>query len=208
MMNSILINGLNFTLTDIEKDCWHRILNGSVKSKDPMHNPVVGNITNAGVNMRTVVLRKVVTEEKKLFFHTDVRSGKWQDLEKNENISWLFYDAAGRTQIRIGGTASLHHNDSIANEAWQKTYVPSRKVYLGEDAPSKISLIPTSGLSDFLNINNPTEEESDLGRKNFGVVCTNTFWMEWLWLSSNGHKRAEFIYDKNNGTYSSNWLIP
>jgi pyridoxamine 5'-phosphate oxidase len=207
-MDSVLINGLNFTLTDIEKDCWHRLLNGSLKSKDPLHNPVVGNITKEGVNMRTVVLRKVLTEEKKLFFHTDIRSGKWEDLKEQPNISWLFYDTPGRIQIRIGGTASLHQNDTLADEAWKKTYVPSRKVYLGEVAPSKISLTPTSGLSDRLNTNSPSEEESELGRKNFGVVCGNTLWMEWLWLSSSGHKRAEFVYDKNQILLTSNWLIP
>jgi pyridoxamine 5'-phosphate oxidase len=203
----IIINGINFDLADIEKDCWIRMLNGSLKSKDAMHNPVVANIENGIVSMRTVVLRKVDTKNKTILLHTDIRSGKWNGLEKNNVVSWLFYDAQSRFQIRVGGIAKLHHNDSIADEAWGRSSANSRKIYLGDKAPSEISDIPTSGLDAKFESNNPTLEETEIGRKNFGVVVTKVNWVDWLWLSSSGHRRAKFKYDSELNLKGS-WLVP
>ena len=200
-------DGLTYTLTEIEKDCWLRLLNGSLRSKDSFHNPAVANIKGNLPVTRTVVLRKVITAEKKLFLHTDVRSCKWNDLQENENTSWLFYDAAARLQIRAGGKSSLHQQDSIADVAWQNTSANSRKTYMGEHSPSQKSEVPTSGLPDSFKKATPTIEESEAGRKNFAVVCTHVNWLEWLWLNSGGHKRASFNYETNN-EFEGSWLIP
>ena len=206
-METVLINGLELNLADIEKDCWLRLLNGSLRSKDPFHNPVVANQQNNIVNMRTVVLRSVSTKNRTLAFHTDIRSGKWNELKQNNNISWLFYDAAARFQIRVGGIASLHQTDEVANEAWQKSNANSRKIYMGEIAPSLISNLPTSGLPAEFESCNPLLEETEIARKNFGIVITKTNWVEWLWLNSAGHRRAKFEYNSNTD-FKANWLIP
>jgi pyridoxamine 5'-phosphate oxidase len=206
-MHTIKIAGIDYNLTDLEKDCWIRLLNGSLKGRDPMHNPTVANINEHGVNLRTVVLRKVNTEEKTLTFHTDIRSGKWDELNKNDNISWLFYDTAGRYQIRVSGKANLHHNDTITDEAWVKSSPNARKIYMGNIAPSKISEMPTSGVPAAFENAEPTIEQSETGRKNFGLVITKVHWMEWLWLNSDGHRRASFTYNDDN-SIEANWLVP
>ena len=200
-------DGLTYTLTEIEKDCWLRLLNGSLRSKDLFHNPVVANIMGNLPVTRTVVLRKVITAEKKLFLHTDVRSSKWNDLQQNENTSWLFYDSAARLQIRAAGKSTLHQNDAIADAAWQNTSAASRKTYMGAISPSQKSDLPTSGLPERFLKTNPTLEESEAGRKNFAVICTHANWLEWLWLNSGGHKRAAFNYLPNN-EFEASWLIP
>jgi pyridoxamine 5'-phosphate oxidase len=206
-MDTITINGINYTLSELEKDCWIKLLNGSLKGRDPLHNPTVANINEHGVNLRTVVLRKVNTAEKTLTFHTDLRSGKWTELQENNNISWMFYDAVGRFQIRLAGKASLHHDDAIADDGWLKTPANSRKIYMGEIAPSKKSIKPTSGLPLTFESTDPTMEESEAGKQNFGVVVTHVNWMEWLWLNSQGHRRASFTYN-NDHSFDAAWLIP
>jgi len=204
---TIIKDGFSLTLNDIEKDCWQRLLNGSLRSKDPLHNPAVANVNDNLPVMRTVVLRKVIVAQKMLFFHTDVRSLKWQSLQQNNNTSWLFYDVAARLQIRAAGKSVLHHNDEVADVAWKNTPAPSRKIYLGEQSPSQKSSVPTSGLPEAFLQTNPTIEESEVGRKNFAVVCTNVNWVEWLWLNSNGHKRAAFNYLPDNN-FEASWMIP
>lgn len=206
-MNTVLIDGIEYSLEGLEKDVWLRILNGSVKYKDVLHNPVVANINQHGVNIRTVVLRKVNIAKKQLAFHTDIRSGKWKDLQQQNNISWLFYDAPGRIQIRLSGTATLHQDDAVAEEAWTTSTMSSRKIYLGETGPSATSASPVSGLPDAFEANDPSPEESRAGRKNFGVVITTVTWMEWLWLNSKGHRRAGFTYSED-GSFKGDWLIP
>jgi pyridoxamine 5'-phosphate oxidase len=207
-MDTVNINGINFSLSDIEKDCWHRILNGSLRAKDPMHNPTVANINAGLISIRTVVLQRVDTTNKKIFFHTDNRSGKYNDLLLNPNASWLFYDSNARIQIRLGGTTILHNNNDIADNAWTKTRLNSRKIYIGETPPSTICENPISGIPSQFDDRDPTEAESEIGRKNFTVIGTKVQWMDWLWLNSKGHRRAEFKYDLNNEILIKNWLIP
>ncbi len=206
-MNFVKIDGIEYNLTDLEKDCWVRLLNGSLKGRDSFHSPTIANIGKKGINMRTVILRKVNTTEKLLTFHTDIRSGKWQELQNNNSVSWLFYDAASKFQIRLAGKATLHHNDIIANESWQKTSANSRKTYMTTLAPSLQSETPTSGLLSAFEAVNPTIEETEIYKKNFAVVVTQIYWMEWLWLSSKGHRRASFNYAENN-KFEASWLVP
>lgn len=66
--------------------------------------------------MRTVVLRKALPLLKELRFHTDVRSNKWKELQNNNSISALFYDASTRVQTRVKGKAILHFNDALTSE--------------------------------------------------------------------------------------------
>ena len=80
-MDKILIDGINHDLNSLQKDIWKRLLNGALRSKNPFHTPVVANVNTHGVNMRTVVLRKVWPDKNQLAFHTDIRSGKWQQLQ-------------------------------------------------------------------------------------------------------------------------------
>lgn len=207
MEEAIKKDGITLGLTEIEKDCWLSLLNGSLRAKDPFHNAVVANVRGDLPITRTVVLRKVDVEQKLLFFQTDIRSNKWIDFQQNENTSWLFYDVKGSTQIRAAGKSTFHYEDNIAGDAWLRTPVASRKIYMGETAPSQKSNIPTSGLPiEFLNAN-PTLEQSEAGRKNFAVVCTKVTWLEWLWLNSDGHKKASFNYLIGN-RFESSWLIP
>ncbi len=206
-MDTVLIDGIVYSLKDLEKDCWIKIFNGALRAKDPFHNPVVSNVNEHGINSRIVVLRKADVAKKTIFFHTDIRSGKWKELQANHKISCLFYDMHGRVQIRIAGSASLHHTDNIADEAWAKSSMSSRKIYLGKESPSSKTTTPVSGVPAEFETDNPTEQESEVGRKNFGVACITTNWMEWLWLNSKGHRRASFFYE-NAILAQQNWLIP
>ena len=206
-MGTIIIDGIEYSLDGLERDIWLRLLNGAVRYKDALHNPVVANVNQHGINIRTVVLRKVKSVEKQLSFHTDIRTGKWKELQQQNNISWLFYDAPGKVQIRLSGKATLHHNDTFVEEVWEASNMSSRKVYLGETAPSEIAALPISGLPAAFEAGDPTPEESKAGRKNFGIVVTTVTWMEWLWLNSKGHRRAGFSYF-DDGSFKAHWLIP
>ena len=206
-MNVVEINQLLYTLTDLEKDSWVRLLNGSLKGKDPLHNATVANNSKDGISIRTVVLRKVNIVQKQIAFHTDVRSGKWQELADGDKISWLFYDAAARIQLRLSGHITKHSDDAIANEAWQSSTTNSKKVYTGTQAPSSITPIPISGLDEKIESSKIASEDVEIGKPNFGLIITKVKWMEWLFLSSKGHRRANFSYNDDD-SFVAQWLIP
>ncbi len=204
MNEEVIINNISYSLEDLEKDCWLRLVNGAIKSRDPFHTPCVATIDSGEVNMRTVVLRKALPTFRELCFHTDTRSKKWKELTINNSISALFYDASSRIQLRIKGKALLHFNNDITAEAWTKTALSSRRCYLTNESPSSFSSIPTSGLTEKIEQENFTLEESEVGKEHFGIVAIQVQSIEWLWLHHAGHRRAFFDYALDN--YS--WMIP
>lgn len=202
--DQVTINNIGYSLNDVEKDCWNRLLNGALKSRDPFHTPCIATIKNGEVNVRTVVLRKTFPLLRTLHFHTDIRSKKWEELDVNNHISALFYDASSRIQLRIKGKAKLHYKNEITIEAWHKTSLSSRRCYLTQMSPSSFSDKPTSGLSEDIEQEDFTLQESEIGQQNFGVVSIKVESIDWLWLNHAGHRRAFFDYLSNNYT----WLIP
>lgn len=205
-MHTVEMFGKEFDLAAIENDCWQRITNGAAKHRDTFHYTTVANVNQHGVNIRVVVLRDADSNKKQLVFHTDSRSGKWQELAANNNISFLFYHPDDKIQIRLAGTADLYQSDAVAENAWAGCSNSTRKTYMGATAPSSISAAPTSGLPVF-DSETPTPEQIELGRKNFGVVITTINWMEWVWLNNNGNRRAAFHYT-DGGLSNANWLVP
>jgi 3-hydroxyisobutyrate dehydrogenase len=203
-LNQVTINNIVYTLPDLEKDTWNRLVNGAVKSRDAFHTPCVATQCNGDINLRTVVLRKALPEIKELRFHTDTRSKKWKELSLNPSISALFYDAADRIQIRVKGRAVLQFNNDITAAAWQKTSLSSRRCYLTNFDPSSFTDNPTSGLTEHIEQENFTLEESEIGFNHFGIVSIQVQNIDWLWLHHAGHRRAYFDYE----TGSFSWMIP
>lgn len=200
----VIINNIYYNLTELEKDCWNRLVNGAIRGRDAFHTPCVGSVSNGEVSMRTMVLRKALPTERVLRFHTDIRSGKWAELAFNQSISALFYDASARIQLRVKGKAKLHFDDDITSEAWQKTALSSRRCYLTPYPPSSFSDIPTSGLSENIEQEKFTLEESEVGQEHFGIVAIQVESIDWLWLNHAGHRRAFFNYI--SGAY--HWMVP
>lgn len=203
-MESIYKNEKLYKLPAIEEDCWQRMMNGALQSRNPFHHPVVANTNAMGVNMRTVVLRDACSTEKTLCFFTDIRTGKWAELQQDQTISWLFYDWEAHIQIRASGKASLHQNDELANHAWDNINLIGRKNYSSSMNPSAEIILPPNGRQEDLVI---PAKKTKAGRKNFGVVVSKVLWMEWLWLNPQCHYKANFIYDKE-GDFTANWLVP
>jgi 3-hydroxyisobutyrate dehydrogenase len=203
-LNQVTINNIVYTLPDLEKDTWNRLVNGAVKSRDAFHTPCVATQCNGDINLRTVVLRKALPEIKELRFHTDTRSKKWKELTLNPSISALFYDAADRIQIRVKGRAVLEYNNHITTAAWQKTSLSSRRCYLTNFDPSSFVDNPTSGLPEYIEQENFTLEESEIGFNHFGIVSIQVQNIDWLWLHHAGHRRAYFDYVSR----SFSWMIP
>ena len=203
-LNQVTINNIVYTLPDLEKDTWNRLVNGAVKIRDAFHTPCVATQCNGDINLRTVVLRKALPEIKELRFHTDTRSKKWKELTLNPSISALFYDAADRIQIRVKGRAVLQFNNDITAAAWQKTSLSSRRCYLTNFDPSSFTDNPTSGLPEHIEQENFTLVESEIGFNHFGIVSIQVQNIDWLWLHHAGHRRAYFDYE----TGSFSWMIP
>ena len=171
------------------------------------HTPVFSNRKYEDlVSSRVVVLRKFDADSLMLNFHTDMRSPKIVDLQKNKNSFFIFYDPKIKIQLRIKTNSIINNKNDITKNAWGNTRLFSRKCYLTKKAPSSITNIPEDGISKHLRGIDPKQDESEKGYENFTVVQNKILNIDWLYLDSSGHRRLNINFNKSKPIFQ--WLIP
>jgi 3-hydroxyisobutyrate dehydrogenase len=206
MYNKDSINQKPDNLEDILKDCWLRLIEGVVSSRHPFHFSSIATNNGDFPEIRTVVLRKVIPEERTILFHTDYRSPKINQINSNNRISWLFYDAKSKIQIRIKTISTIHHDDKLSFKSWNDSKLDSKKCYLAQPSPSTLTDFPTDGLPEHINHSCLAEETVAIGYENFSVISNLVTEIDWLFLNHFGHRRAIFTFGENE--VEKNWIIP
>jgi len=185
---------------------WNLLENGLANRNAPFHIPVFIAGKQKKFDGRIVVLRGIDKKEKKIWFHSDIRSNKIKILKSNPQASLLFYDKSEKIQLRIFCSVKINFKNEMTKKSWKKTAHMSRQCYLGDKAPGTDVIEPTSGLTDNIDNLKYSIEESEAGYQNFCVVETFIKSIEWLYLAAKGHRRAYFSI-KNN-SLEKKWLIP
>jgi len=193
-------------LNKVYSKVWN-LLKLGLKNRDaPFHVPVfICNNENRS-DGRIVVLRGIDEKEKKIWFHSDIRSNKIKIIKSNPEGALLFYDKNEKIQLRIFGYTKINYKNDITKKSWEKTAHMSRQCYLGNKAPGSNTLEAASGLSSDIENFKYTIEESEIGYENFCVIEIFIQSIEWLYLAAKGHRRAYFLL-KNN-SLEKKWLIP
>ncbi len=195
------------TLDGVLEDAWKMLLRGAKRSDDPFHCPVLGSTGQHGCNLRTVILRQVLVPKRMLVCHTDARAPKADEIQVSERIAWLFYHPKKKVQLRIYGKATLHRDDSMADEQWAASGITSRLNYAARQPPGTPVAHPTSGLPDILRNKVPSLLESETVRPHFMAIACHFDAMDWLRLSLMGNRRARFAWDDKDGLQAT-WLVP
>ena len=185
---------------------WQLLKEGLLNRSSSFHIPVFTVGQNNDFDGRIVVLRGVDQEEKKIWFHSDIRSNKIKIIKSNPRSSLLFYDKKEKIQLRIKCDVKINYKNNITEKSWKKTAHMSRQCYLGNKAPGSTSLIATSGLSPDVDNSKYSIEESEIGYENFCVIENLISSIEWLYLAARGHRRAYFFLE--NKLLEKKWLIP
>ena len=201
-MNNIpnYYNNIDLILDEI----WSLLQRGVADRNEDFRLPVVIVSATDSAEGRIVVLRGAFKEKNILRFHTDFRSSKIKSLKENKKIYFVFYNKKRKIQVRAEGMAIVHKDNEITKEAWTKTQMMSRKCYLSPQAPGDFINDSASDLSKDMGNEIPTYEQSEIGYKNFCVIESKIKSFEWLYLASQGHRRAKFMLDENKST----WLVP
>jgi len=193
-------NNIDLILDEI----WSLLQRGVVDRNEDFRLPVVIVSSNDSAEGRVVVLRGAFKDKNILRFHTDFRSSKIKSLKENKKIYFVFYNKKRKIQVRAEGIATVHKDNELTKEAWTKTQMMSRKCYLSQQAPGDFINDSASDLSKDMGNEIPTYEQSEVGYKNFCVIESKIKSFEWLYLASQGHRRAKFMLDENKST----WLVP
>ena len=108
---------------EIFEDIKRNLSRGVKDRKHDFHTPVFSNINNQNsIESRVVVLRDFDSENMILNFHTDFRSPKVEDLAKNENSLFVFYDYKLKVQLRIKTISIINNQNITANNATFQIY--------------------------------------------------------------------------------------
>lgn len=190
---------------DFIQRCWDLLFQATVKRGKPFATPVVGTVADGECRMRTVILRKVEIQERRLLFFTDARSPKVEQLSAGDRLSWHFYDPKKGLQIRAHGVAVLHLEDEVARRFWLEQPVVSRKNYASEKAPGVAVAEATEGLPSFWR-EELSQEETDFAFPRFVAVYCTIDYMDCLHLHTAGHQRAIFRWQEEK--WEGGWVIP
>ena len=185
---------------------WDLLILGLQNRDLPFHLPVFICGDKNKSDGRIVVLRGIDEKEKKIWFHSDIRSNKVKILKSNPKVSLMFYDKNEKIQLRIAGSSKINYQNLVTKKSWEKTAHMSRQCYLGNKAPGSDFSVPTSGLTEDIDNLKYSKEESEVGYKNFCVIETFIKSIEWLYLAAKGHRRAYFSL--TNNSLEKKWLIP
>ena len=119
----------------------------------------------------------------------------------------LTYHPDEKIQLRLDATAIIHQENDVAREIWAQTPLSSRRCYLAQEAPGSSAGIPTSGLAAELEHRVPEAAESEAGFCYFTAVIIKVERLEWLYLATQGHRRAQFDWAAD-GAVTNRWLVP
>ncbi|GEO21060.1 pyridoxamine 5'-phosphate oxidase family protein [Cyclobacterium qasimii] len=188
-----------FTASSSQKEVWSIIKNhlhlGASDPKHPFHFVNLCTLDGDQPDSRYVVLREV-NAALQLFIYTDSRSEKIAQINKNPNVSLLFYHAEERCQVKINGKANIVSNTEIHKEHWKSIQKDAQKGYQSILAPKTTVSRPEEGW----------EQKSDFQSKNFSVISILPDQIECLQLDRRGHLRIAFDKVKNN--WIPAWLVP
>ena len=195
-------------LEETKKEIFSLLFQGVKKRKSNFHNLVLSTTgLDNKPNSRVVILRNFSPEEISINIHSDLRANKITEIQKNKNVSLVFYDDNKKIQLRVRGEAKLLES---SKKSWIKLSNWSRRCYLAKDNPGSESNFPTAGFPENYKSEAPTTEESELGQKNFSVIRVFVDEIEWLFLASQGHRRALFKIERRNSEIkvTGKWLVP
>ena len=188
----------------------HMLTDAVRRRHDDWHTPTLGYLDAAGLPaLRTVVLRGFEAGPPfTLQFHTHDLASKIAALRAQPQASLHFYHRPAKIQIVCEGTASVHTDDDLAESAWSRTALFSRRCYMVEGVSGAPLAEPGSGfeLYDVPVDRTPTAEESARGRRHFALVRVQVRCIDWLYLAMEGNRRARI--ELSDAGAQVQWVLP
>lgn len=183
-----------FSLDKVWENVWKSLSAGTATGNHPFKTPVFISFRKNYPIGRVVVLREL-DKDNCFWFYTDSRSEKVKYLERMPVGNFVFYDPEAMVQIRIMVKISLHKEDEVARERWEKIPAMQRSDYGGEYAPG-------------ITLRDPEEQtyEGKMGY-HFCAICCSPFEVEVLQLRpGEGHIKAR--YEKSTTGWTRQWIAP
>lgn len=181
------------TQSEIRHQIWKELGRATLDRHHAWRTPVFATTSiDGGVNARTVVLRSVDVKESRFQIYTDARSCKAQELALHPNAIFVFWSARLKWQLRAKVHVILHSSGPQTERLWsQVKHTSSASDYLSP-------LPPGTPIREKIQSSASSKENFS----HFAFLDAHIRELDWLELSSSGHRRARIKND------DWEWLIP
>ena len=106
------------------------ILQDGVKNRDSLfHTLVLSSLCDGEIESRVMVLREFNEKKRILRFHSDFRSNKIKELEKDNKTTVIGYDPNLKVQIRLIGETKINYHNEDTQKCWESSQAISKKCY-------------------------------------------------------------------------------
>lgn len=164
---------------DVKAAIWPDLGRAAVDKRHPFRYPVLGTLGLESAELRTIVLRDLDYAAKKLYFFTDSRSPKVEQLKQQDTASLLFYHHKRKVQLRIKGQCKRHHQNELSQQYLARLPEEQTRDYRSLRAPG--AMPGPGGL-----IEDPTIH--------FMVLEIRVSAIDFLQLKAKGHQRFHLTY--------------
>ena len=170
-------------------EAWARLAQAADDPTHPMRLFLLATVDADGLpDARLMVLRGAERSLGKIWFYTDRRSEKVDQLRKRPELCAVAYDRRDGVQLRLRGAAAIHELNSQAAQHWSQTSRIFRALYASPDSPGVPLRQPDPRLMSMKKAMNASEEEN--ARCNFAVIETLVESIEWLQVTDDDQRRA------------------
>jgi pyridoxamine 5'-phosphate oxidase len=195
-------------LETILEGTWRGLEAAPMAARSGWRLPVVSTVDAAGQpQARTMVLRGVEMETRRLRFFSDKRGLKMADLADNRAAQIVFYDEESHIQLRISGPV-LIIGESRTIEIWGALPVAARYLYAANPTPGSQIDGPASGLpAEMFEDDEHATRIVEQHASNFAVFEVEIARIDWLQLTADGNRAARFEWAGEHPVQAS-WRIP
>ncbi|TFU02841.1 hypothetical protein EUV02_06365 [Polymorphobacter arshaanensis] len=164
----------------------------------PLRTPVVIGLADNVPDGRVMVLRECHPSTAQLIFHTDLRSSKAKNLQRDSRVAIVGYDATRALQLRLQGRAHFQTDEAAIDAAWRATSPTARRNYATH--------LPPGARLESAGDGQPESIDDATARRNFARMIVDIAHIDWLNLAATGHSRA--VFDASAGGWTGTWRVP
>ena len=173
----------------LPQEAWTRLAHAADDPNHPMRLFLLATVACDGLpDARVMVLRGTDRRLGRIWFYTDRRSEKVDQLRQRPALCAVAYDHRDGVQLRLRGTATIHELDPQAAEHWSQTSTVVRAIYASPETPGVPLRQPDPRLMTMKQAMQAGAEES--ARRNFAVGETQVESIEWLQVTDHDQRRA------------------
>ncbi len=128
-------------LIDYERladEAWARLRSAGDERNHPMRLVVLATVDAGGApDARSMVLRGADRRSGHLWFYTDRRSEKIDQLCGCQWACAVAWDRTAGIQMRMRGTAAVHESGPVADRHWRQASLALQALFAAPDAPGR-----------------------------------------------------------------------